>query len=520
MIWFKNRKRKQAVKKEPIGLALIGESAYTYADQILWTPDGESITALERAIHGLKVWDQTLTTDLRTIVVEPFLVEKSFMDGDGWVTKDKFCVCDLTCFAWSSNSRYVACGDRVGLIRIGRYDEPTLSLVNAPPASNTNVLNTLIYCMAWAPDNQSLLLGMLNGSIKRWDIPGLQLSRFAVGHPATVTAIEFSPDGRMISTGGGDSTVRLWDPASGEMESELKGHSKPVYSIKWFSDSRRLVSASEDRSICVWDATTGHRLRLIETEGERLRSISLSADGKLVACSDRLGVVRVYLTDTGELVSGFDDYVVDSHSAIAFHPTKPVAAILTDQRRVKLWSVDYALMVPSEDSHMGKNKSEEDRVMPIDASQRKHTEESSGVYRTPEWDVFICHASEDKESFVRPLANALRLKSLRVWYDEFTLRVGDSLRRSIDRGLSKSRFGVVVISPEFFRKEWPQIELDGLTAREVGGTKVILPVWHMITFEEVSRMSPTLADRVAAQSKDGIDAVVTALLEVLGKDQA
>jgi hypothetical protein len=69
-----------------------------------------------------------------------------------------------------------------------------------------------------------------------------------------------------------------------------------------------------------------------------------------------------------------------------------------------------------------------------------------------EWDVFISHASEDKDDFVRPLADHLQQSGLRVWFDEFTLTVGDSLRQSIDRGLAKSRFGIVVISPSFLQK--------------------------------------------------------------------
>ena len=59
------------------------------------------------------------------------------------------------------------------------------------------------------------------------------------------------------------------------------------------------------------------------------------------------------------------------------------------------------------------------------------------------YDVFISHASEDKEEVVRPLANALRKAGLKVWYDEFELHIGDSLRRKIDQGLAKSRFGIV-----------------------------------------------------------------------------
>lgn len=133
------------------------------------------------------------------------------------------------------------------------------------------------------------------------------------------------------------------------------------------------------------------------------------------------------------------------------------------------------------------------------------------------WDVFVCHASEDKEDFVQGLADALRSAGLRVWYDNFTLRIGDSLRRSIDRGLSKSRFGVVVLSTSFFAKEWPQKELDGLTQRERSGHKVILPIWHDVDQADVAARSPTLADRVAAKSSQGLETVVRSIVEAMSQ---
>jgi TIR domain len=89
----------------------------------------------------------------------------------------------------------------------------------------------------------------------------------------------------------------------------------------------------------------------------------------------------------------------------------------------------------------------------------------------------------------------------RVWYDEFELRVGDSLRQSIDKGLVNSRFGIVVLSPAFFAKNWPQYELSGLVAREMDGHKVILPIWHDVDREDVLAYSPTLADKVALSSR-------------------
>lgn len=114
-----------------------------------------------------------------------------------------------------------------------------------------------------------------------------------------------------------------------------------------------------------------------------------------------------------------------------------------------------------------------------------------------EYDVFISHASEDKDAVVRPLATALQNKGIRVWYDEFEMRIGDSLRRKIDQGLANSRFGIVVISSFFIKKGWTNYELDGLMTKAISGQQVLLPIWHNISKQEVINFSPSLADKVA-----------------------
>ncbi len=119
-----------------------------------------------------------------------------------------------------------------------------------------------------------------------------------------------------------------------------------------------------------------------------------------------------------------------------------------------------------------------------------------------EYDAFISHASEDKDEIVRPLANALRVEGLAVWYDEFELKVGDSIRRKIDYGLAKSRAALVVISQEFITKRWTKYELDGIITRSVDGKQMLLPIWHNISSDEVSEYSPSLADRVALNAAD------------------
>jgi predicted RNase H-related nuclease YkuK (DUF458 family) len=116
------------------------------------------------------------------------------------------------------------------------------------------------------------------------------------------------------------------------------------------------------------------------------------------------------------------------------------------------------------------------------------------------YDFFISHATEDKDSFVTPLAELMIKNGCNVWFDIFQLKVGDSLRKKIDEGLKSSKYGIVVLSRDFFRKNWTDYELNGLVAREMNGVKVILPIWHNVTRDEVLSFSPTLADKVALNS--------------------
>ncbi len=135
------------------------------------------------------------------------------------------------------------------------------------------------------------------------------------------------------------------------------------------------------------------------------------------------------------------------------------------------------------------------------------------------YDVFISHASEDKEAIVVPLANALEELGVKVWFDQFALRIGDSLRRKIDEGIANSRFGVVVISKSFLAKGWPQYELDGLVTMAVSGKQVLLPIWHEISKDEVINASPSLADKVALRTADyGVREIAAEIAAVVAQD--
>ena len=130
-------------------------------------------------------------------------------------------------------------------------------------------------------------------------------------------------------------------------------------------------------------------------------------------------------------------------------------------------------------------------------------------------DVFLSYASEDKDEVAVPLTEHLTSRGLRVWLDEFELTVGDSLRRSIDKGLSGAAFGVVILSPAYLSKAWTGRELDGLVARDDGSRTLILPVWHKLTREDILQYSPTLADRVAVSTDRGLRYVADQIMRAV-----
>jgi len=134
-----------------------------------------------------------------------------------------------------------------------------------------------------------------------------------------------------------------------------------------------------------------------------------------------------------------------------------------------------------------------------------------------EYDVFISHASEDKDLIVRPLYEAMTAKGITAFYDKKSIGWGDSLRKKIDNGLANSKFAIVVFSQSFFKKKWTADELDGLFAVETE-EKMILPLWHDISKNDVAAYSPMLAGRKALKTSDlTFDEIADMLFEMLHK---
>jgi hypothetical protein len=136
---------------------------------------------------------------------------------------------------------------------------------------------------------------------------------------------------------------------------------------------------------------------------------------------------------------------------------------------------------------------------------------------TPAADVFICHASEDKEDIAIPIAQALEAEGFTVWIDNAQIKLGDRLLDTIEEGLRSCRFAAVILSPRFFQKHWTKIELAALaTLQEIRGRKVILPIWHNIDKEGIAEHSLMLASLLGVSTKDGVPSVADAIVALLG----
>ncbi|MCY4071682.1 MAG: toll/interleukin-1 receptor domain-containing protein [Chloroflexi bacterium] len=133
-----------------------------------------------------------------------------------------------------------------------------------------------------------------------------------------------------------------------------------------------------------------------------------------------------------------------------------------------------------------------------------------------QYDVFLSHASEDKDDVARPLAVLLQERGLRVWYDEFELKIGDNLVAKLNAGISGSRFGILVLSKDFFGKDWTKYELDALENLAVTEDRILFPIWHNITGHEVRAYRASLANIVArSTATHNIEEIADEILAVI-----
>lgn len=342
-----------------------------------------------------------------------------------------------------------------------------------------------IDAFAISPDGKHLALGGTSKKVLIFDRLSKEINDDLYEHTDWIWALDWTNDGTYLASGSRDRNICIWNTNNWNLVNKLEGHSDNITCLSWFPNSNRiLVSTSNDGTFRVWDTIKGICLRVQKDHTDKVNCATFSFDGKILATKSNDSTVKFYDFQTGEVIYEIKEisskFVFPS---IKFHPKEYILASFgQEDTSIRLWHLigfaDYLQEVNLD-------------KLSLYSESRKKKEV---------FDCFISHASEDKNKFVRPLAKELMKLGLKIWYDEFQLQIGDSLRKSIDSGLRDSKYGIVILSKSFFSKNWTNYELDGLTTKEMEGTKTILPVWYNITREDITKYSPTLADKIALDS--------------------
>ena len=212
-----------------------------------------------------------------------------------------------------------------------------------------------------------------------------------------------------------------------------------------------------------------------------------------------------------------EKFVPEIKKIIDIQASDPVSETITELSELKFTNLVYLY---TDQLHVPKEKIIQlfkESGLKLEVRDGNYRQRLSEMSRT---DVFICHDSFDKKSFVEPLYRALTTKGVKVWYDEFSLEIGDSLIDKIEEGLRNCNYGIMIVSKNFLQNwKWPHIEFKSLKTREISsGKKIILPIWRSdVSKQDVENYSLDLSDKLAGLESDGIDKIVEKILRVLKK---
>ena len=152
------------------------------------------------------------------------------------------------------------------------------------------------------------------------------------------------------------------------------------------------------------------------------------------------------------------------------------------------------------------------------AKQFEDPEQARQDAEGEERDVFLCHSSEDKEEYVRPLARIMEARGVSFWLDEAELEWGDPLLKTINRGLATSRYVMCFLTPSFLERGWPQAEMGGVMSAQLSdGGKRILPL-QIAPLEEIRTEYPMLGGLKMETWDSGLEEIVKSLRRVLASE--
>jgi WD40 repeat protein len=292
--------------------------------RLAWSPDGRAIASPARD-GTVRVWDFKTGNLL------------SVLEGHrNWVNT----------VAWSPDGCFLASGTEDGTLFLWSVD-------NFSCLRKVRAHRGRIECIAWSSQGNVLASGSGDGTVAIWRINSGEEVRRLDDHHAWVNAVAWSPNGRYLATGAEDPSVKLWDAKTFELLHTMRGHEDWVTEVVWAPDSAVLASAS-GKTIRLWNPVDGSQISSVIGHMDRVKCLSFSSDGSILASKGRDNAVRLWRSGDWEQVFNLDepttqDRTLNPESNLAFHPSAPVLATLGEMDTViRLWALDLDSLLGSD----------------------------------------------------------------------------------------------------------------------------------------------------------------------------
>ncbi len=159
-----------------------------------------------------------------------------------------------------------------------------------------------IWNIACSPDGSTFLSSSRDQTARLWDVATGKTLHCISAHTDSVWGVAFSPDGSTLLTGSFDKTARLWDAKSGKQRFCLTGHTAAVWGVVYAPDGKTVATGSWDKSVRIWEVETGRELHQLKGHQSPIINVAIAPDGKTIVTSEKDGKVFLWDAETHQVV--------------------------------------------------------------------------------------------------------------------------------------------------------------------------------------------------------------------------